>query len=418
MSYNGEGGDEEKNTRHGLHACFFHSLDYLLVLCGIGSESGVVVAFAISLLLVASEIRKKRFDPMMFTSALYFTVAVVGTFIFNLYVFVESSGFLSYIALFLMAFSSLIVKQPFTLQVSKRDYPEIYWKDKMFLTINNLITIVWAGIFLSNAAVFLLLTMPFKVVLSNILIVLGIAFSIVFPLKAPAYFASREFKKYDWSVEVNPQRPKGENEYDVIVVGSGIGGLACGALLSKRGYRVLVLEQHSQVGGYCSSFKRRGFVFNAGVEDVSGLWERGPLTYLLRELGLKKDDLFVRNTTKFIFKGRGIEAKNLDEFIKLLVEMFPNERESIHAFFREAEKAYDECYKDAVYGAPLPAEIIVKVFGEKKLLNYPREHPHFYDWMNKTYKQKLDEYFRDEDLKALLCALLGYLGTEPDRSIE
>jgi len=216
---------------------------------------------------------------------------------------------------------------------------------------------------------------------------------------------------------VNPQKPKGEGEYDVIVVGSGIGGLACGALLSKRGYRVLVLEQHSQVGGYCSSFKRKGFVFNAGVEDVSGLWERGPLTYLLRELGLKKDELFVRNTTKYIFKGRSIEAKNLDEFIKLLVEMFPNERESIHAFFREAEKAYGECYKDTAYGAPLPPEIIVKVFGEKKLLNYPREHPHFYDWMNKTYKQKLDEYFRDEDLKALLCALLGYLGTKPEKTL-
>jgi len=387
------------------------------VLCGMGNESGVVVAFAISLFLMASQIRRRDFNPMEFTSALYFTIAVAGTFIFNLNIFVENSGFLGYIVLFLMAVSSLIVKQPFTLQVSKRDYPEIYWKDKMFLTINNLITIVWAAIFLSNAAVFLLLTMPFKVVLSNILTAFGIAFSIVFPLKAPAYFASRDFKKYDWSVEVNLQRPKGENKYDVIVVGSGIGGLACGALLSKRGYRVLVLEQHSQVGGYCSSFKRKGFVFNAGVEDVSGLWERGPLTYLLRDLGLKKDDLFVRNTTKFIFKGRGIEAKNLDEFIKLLVEMFPNERESIHAFFREAEKAYGECYKDVVYGAPLPAEIIVKVFGEKKLLNYPREHPHFYDWMNKMYKQKLDEYFRDGDLKALLCALLGYLGTEPEKTL-
>jgi len=59
---------------------------------------------------------------------------------------------------------------------------------------------------------------------------------------------------------VNPQKPKGEDEYDVIVVGSGIGGLTCGALLSKRGYKVLVLEQHYQVGGYCSSFKNKRFV--------------------------------------------------------------------------------------------------------------------------------------------------------------
>jgi len=157
-------------------------------------------------------------------------------------------------------------------------------------------------------------------------------------LKAPAYFATKEFKKYDWRVEANLQNPKGADEYDVIIVGSGIGGLTCGALLSKRGYKILVLEQHHQVGGYCSSFERRGFVFNTGVEDVSGLWERGPTAYLLRELGLGKDVLFVRNTTGYIFSGREIKAENLEEFIKLLSDMFPAEGENIPAFFMEAKK--------------------------------------------------------------------------------
>ncbi|MCR8455881.1 MAG: hypothetical protein QXZ48_03200 [Zestosphaera sp.] len=55
-----------------------------------------------------------------------------------------------------------------------------------------------------------------------------------------------------------------------------------------------------------------------------------------------------------------------------------------------------ECYRDAeVYGAPPPPELIAKVFGMKKLVNYPREHPHFYDWMSKSFRQKLDEYFSD-----------------------
>ncbi len=152
-----------------------------------------------------------------------------------------------------MALFSLIIKQPFTFQVSKRDYPEIYWKEKTFLAINNIITGVWAAIFIVNATIFLLLNATSRVILSNTLIALGIIFSIVFPLKAPAYFATKEFRKYDWSVNV-AQKSEGENEYDVIIVGSGIGGLTCGALLSKRGYRVLVLEQHHQVGGYCSSF--------------------------------------------------------------------------------------------------------------------------------------------------------------------
>lgn len=352
---------------------------------------------------------------MDLTSLLYFSTATTATFIFNLNIFVEKSGFLGYSVLFLMVLFSLIIKQPYTLQVSKRDYPEIYWKEKSFLAINNIITGVWVVIFIANAITFLLLNATSAVILSNTLIALGITFSIVFPLKAPAYFATKEFRKYDWSVDVT-QKPKGENEYDVIIVGSGIGGLTCGALLSKRGYKVLVLEQHHQVGGYCSSFKRKDFIFNTGVENVSGLWEKGPVTYLLKELGFEKDELFAKNKMRYIFKGKEIDASNLEEFIKVLSDMFPEEKENIYAFFDEAKKAYEKCYKDLVYGVPLPAELIVKVFGAKKLLDYPKEHPHFYDWMNKTYKQKLDEFFTNEDLKTLLCALLGYLGTKPEKT--
>ena len=125
----------------------------------------------------------------------------------------------------------------------------------------------------------------------------------------------------------------------------------------------------------------------------------------------------MRNTLKYIFKGKGIEARNLEEFKEILSNKFPDERKSIFTFIEDAQKAYDECYKDTeIYGTPLPAELIVKVFGERELLDYPREHSHFYDWLNKTYEQKLNEYFKDEDLKALLCALLGYLGTKPEKT--
>ena len=387
------------------------------MMCGMGDKLGIAIALTISILLVIPQIYKRDFNLMDLASLSYFSIAAIATFILNSHIFVERSGFLGYLSLFLMASLSLAIKRPYTLQVAKRDYPEIYWREKTFLTINNVITSVWAAIFMLNAAIFMLLNMPFTIIFSNILIAIGIAFSIFFPLKAPAYLAIREFKKYDWKVDVDPRRPKREDEYDVIIVGSGIGGLTCGALLSKRGYRVLVLEQHYQVGGYCSSFRRGNFVFNTGVENVSGLWEKGPVNHLLRELGLGKDEFFVRNRMRIIFKGRMIDASNLEEFIEALSNMFPEEEENIHAFFHEAMKAYEECYRESeYYGVPLPAELIVKVLGARKLLDYPREHPHFYDWMNKTYKEKLDEYFANEDLKSLLCALLGYLGTKPDET--
>ena len=97
--------------------------------------------------------------------------------------------------------------------------------------------------------------------------------------------------------------------------------------------------------------------------------------------------------------------------------MFQDEEKNIYAFFNDAKKAYEECYKEAeVYGTPLPHELIVKNFGERKLRDYPREHPHFYNWLNKTFAQKLNDYFRNEDLKEFLCALLPHFGVKPDKA--
>ena len=346
------------------------------------------------------------FNPMVLTSVLYFSLSTILFYYLDVTLVLEKSGFLGYFALFSMAILSIILKRPFTFVVSKRDYPEIYWKDKSFIAINNLISGIWVGVFLINSIIFLKNFYP--ALASNLLVGLGIIISILLPIKLPAYFAIKEFKKYDWKVE-----PRGD--YDVIIVGAGIGGLSCGALLAKRGYKVLVVEQHYKLGGYCSSF-RRGFVFNTGVENVSGLWERGPITYLLNDLGLDKDELFVKNRIRFVYRGMEIDVEGPEDFKSSLKKLFPEESEKIDEFFDEARSAYEECYGDVEFGVPLPPWLIVKVYGEKKLLEYPKDHPHFYDWMQKTYREKLDEFFENEDLKKLLCALMGYVGTKPEKT--
>jgi all-trans-retinol 13,14-reductase len=59
--------------------------------------------------------------------------------------------------------------------------------------------------------------------------------------------------------------------WDAIVIGSGIGGLAAGAALAKRGHRVLVLEQHDQPGGQTQTFRRLQWVFATGVHYLAGV---------------------------------------------------------------------------------------------------------------------------------------------------
>ncbi len=75
---------------------------------------------------------------------------------------------------------------------------------------------------------------------------------------------------------------------DAIVIGSGIGGLCCGALLARYGYRVTVCESHTIPGGAAHSFERDGFTFDSGPSLYSGMSYRGstnPLRHVLDAVG-------------------------------------------------------------------------------------------------------------------------------------
>lgn len=65
-------------------------------------------------------------------------------------------------------------------------------------------------------------------------------------------------------------------EADVVVIGSGVGGLCCGGLLARYGQDVLVLESHDIPGGAAHSFNIKGYHFDSGPSLFSGLSSRGP----------------------------------------------------------------------------------------------------------------------------------------------
>ena len=76
-------------------------------------------------------------------------------------------------------------------------------------------------------------------------------------------------------------------DYDVIVIGAGLGGLSAGALLSAQGRSVLVLEQSDRIGGCCSTFEQKGFRFDIGASIVEII---RPIEKVFAKLGTSLQD--------------------------------------------------------------------------------------------------------------------------------
>lgn len=77
-------------------------------------------------------------------------------------------------------------------------------------------------------------------------------------------------------------------QFDVVVIGSGIGGLTAASLLARYGKKVLVCESHSIAGGAAHSFSRRGLYFDSGPSFYCGLnhlQSLNPLRQVLQVLG-------------------------------------------------------------------------------------------------------------------------------------
>ena len=68
-----------------------------------------------------------------------------------------------------------------------------------------------------------------------------------------------------------PHKQTDSSKPRIVVIGAGIGGLTAAALLARRGYPVLVLDQAIVHGGCASTFKRQGFTFDVGATQVAGL---------------------------------------------------------------------------------------------------------------------------------------------------
>ena len=130
--------------------------------------------------------------------------------------------------------------------------------------------------------------------------------------------------------------------YDVVIIGSGFGGLVCAHLLAKAGKRVLVLERQLQPGGCIQSYQRKGQAFDTGLHYVGGLGEGQKLNRIFSHLGLMRLPWYRLDPEGFDLVTIGEEtfafAEGYDQFVDKLATRFPKEREALQQYVQTLQQ--------------------------------------------------------------------------------
>ena len=200
-------------------------------------------------------------------------------------------------------------------------------------------------------------------------------------------------------------------DYDVIVIGSGIGGLASAAMLAKHGNRkVLVLERHYTPGGYTHVFHRPGYEWDVGVHYVGDVAPGSGVRRIFddisdgriewADMGPVYDRVIIDGDVYDLPKGR----RNLRD---MLVSRFPAEEAAIDGYF--------EAVRSAV-SASMPFHAAKTLPGPIQAVSGPVLQRNFSRWADRTTREVLEELTDDQRLIAVLTAQFGDYGLPPAES--
>jgi phytoene dehydrogenase-like protein len=162
-------------------------------------------------------------------------------------------------------------------------------------------------------------------------------------------------------------------DYDVLIIGAGMSGLAAGIRLAYYDKRVCILEKHYRVGGLNSFYNRGGRKFDVGLHAMTNYVPKGvkltPLPKLLRQLKLKREDfaLCPQRMSAIKFPDNILRFNNdLDFFVQEVVANFPAQADNFQRLLKTIFE-YDELN---LYAKPISArEVVGSIISDPLLID-------------------------------------------------
>ena len=134
--------------------------------------------------------------------------------------------------------------------------------------------------------------------------------------------------------------------YDVVVIGSGIGGLVTATQLAAKGAKVLVLERYIIPGGSGGYFKRGEYRFDVGASMIFGFGDRGTTNLLTRALAAvdMKIETYADPVQIHYHLPDNLDLRvhrDYEKFLRELIAIFPHEEEGIRAFYGKCWEVFN-----------------------------------------------------------------------------
>lgn len=196
---------------------------------------------------------------------------------------------------------------------------------------------------------------------------------------------------------------------DTIIIGSGVGALSAALCLARAGQKVLVIEQHVIPGGWCQSFKIKGFRFSPGIHYIGGLNKGGTLYELFTGLGIANDMVFYRMNPKAyehaIIEGERFDFPNdFDALLASLTSRFPNEKEGLNEYLKLVQQMGREM------------QWFSKMKGLRDQIEIPWKGRHLIQYSSRTLQSVIDKFIKDPTLKKVLNIQSGDHGLPPSKA--
>ena len=202
--------------------------------------------------------------------------------------------------------------------------------------------------------------------------------------------------------------PEFGEHYDAVIVGAGIGGLTCGALLAKEGANVLIVERHTKPGGYVTAYHRKGYSFQV-PHVMGGCGPGGDVTRVMDHLGIHQEFTRLDPYLRFIYPDHDIKVPcDMEQYADALKDAFQPQTTNVNDFFKSV--------RSLVRGMDM--SMVRRPMGLGRImrgLSYPFTAPKMLSYMTSgtTLQKMLDKHFSDEQIKAVISTPWPFLGSPP-----